>query len=123
MSASELEAKKRELKEVFSEILGRALDLEILERALSSFLNGNNELYDFDFRFDPPLTLDAEGVVKALSVNDFDGFGITRFGDQVFLTLYRLTPVKKRLVVVYRTVDANGKTLYNIERVTGTTFT
>ena len=124
MSQAQIEAqenKEKELKEIFSESLGRALDFEILGRALNQFLLENSELYDFDAHFNPPVLL-SEELFKALVLdlsNYFDGFNLLDFGDHIFMVM---SSNNKRLLIVYSHKDINGKIFYAIERVEGKTY-
>jgi hypothetical protein len=125
MSESEIQEEK-ELKEVFSEALKGPLDFEILGRALSPFLTADNELYDFDAHFNPPILLPEE-LFKALilDLSDyFDGFNFTDFANRIFLTMLgsSFSKNKKRLVIIYEHKNVNGEIFYAIENINAKTY-
>ena len=111
------------IKGVFSEILGGALDVEILNRALSAFLSDNYVFSDFDLNFNPPVILSKNkfmALIKKLS-EYFDDFGFSGFVGQIFMIMARANPYnKKRLVIVYKHI--NGKNI-SIESISGKTYT
>ncbi len=107
------------------EVRGNERNLEALKRAIRLFLDSNDKLYDFDLHFDPPIILDHEELTelaKEIFV-DFDGFNITGFENRPFLVFLRKEPITKRLVIETTKENADGRTLYKIERAVGKTFT
>jgi len=105
-------------KGLFSEILGGALDLEILNRALSAFLVDNYAFSDFNMHFNPPVIL-TENEFMAL-IKNFDDFGFSEFDGRIFMIMVRDNPQnKKRIKIIYVKMN-NGK--YEIESVDGKTY-
>jgi len=125
--SEQIEAQNKEnLREFFATVLGKALDVEVLDRALSAFLSDNYSFSDFNLRFDPPLIL-TEDKFKALVmglIDYFDDIGFTGIAEHIFMVMVRATPEnKKRVTILFEIKNINGKTVYVIENVNGKTFT
>jgi hypothetical protein len=96
--SEQIEAQNKEnLRVFFATVLGKALDVEVLDRALSAFLSDNYGFSDFNLRFDPPLIL-TEDKFKALVmglIDYFDDIGFTGIAERIFMVMVRATPENK----------------------------
>jgi len=125
--SEQIEAQNKEnLRLSFVTVLDKALDVEVLDRALSAFLSDNCSFSDFNLRFYPPLML-TEDKFKALVmglIDYFDYIGFTGIAERIFMVMVRATPEnKKRVTILFEIKNINGKTVYVIENVNGKTFT